>query len=408
MEARLLTVHLVTPRVVPELAMRLPSFDRLYYQRQPQHAVLVAVPRGCGLAAPAVAEQLGLTPGGHSHAYALGTSRTTIQVLSLDASLPHGMHAVNRTAPVATCAGMAWSRDYALYSGAWFSYHLLRLPILRNYEFYVKVDTDVMFVAPMPDLVAILAAHPMAQIAHTGLRRSNDCERGIMRAVHRFEGASNSSALSQWCNDPISHYFYGNLLAFRTSFMTSSRVLALSAHLYEHEWRGYFGGGPLGSRWGDQAPYVAFACYALHTPSASLVSADGGHILDLSYLRDVSALPFLRRARGTFRHLRIGSGRPPAEWTPVERLQYVAHTRTLALNDAIIIMALVLATVFLAAYRLRRLDVTLGVIALLVLCLPVIALLLALPGRLAMIVVAVLILPPLFMKVRAVAERTGK
>ena len=108
-----------------------------------------------------------------------------------------------------------------LLSGAWFAYHLLRLPLLRTFDFYAKVDTDVMFVAPMPDLGGLLAARPAAQLAHTGLQPSTDCERGIMQSLRRFEAHSNSSSLSAGCTDPISHIFFGNLLVFRTAFMTS-------------------------------------------------------------------------------------------------------------------------------------------------------------------------------------------
>ena len=138
---RLLTVHLVTRRVEAELRDRLPSNDRYYYRRQRSHAVLIAVPHESASAAAARLHLVRMPPSNSTSdgEYALHVGGTTrFHVLSVDASLPAAMRANGRATPVATCAGAVWTRDYCLYSGAWFAYHLLRLPLIRRYEYYVS------------------------------------------------------------------------------------------------------------------------------------------------------------------------------------------------------------------------------------------------------------------------------
>jgi hypothetical protein len=68
-----------------------------------------------------------------------------------------------------------------------------------------------------------------------------------------------------WCetdNQPKG-YFYGNFVAYRTSFMRSELALKLSRYLYYHEGQGYFR-----YRWGDQAFPPAILCHALHESEA--------------------------------------------------------------------------------------------------------------------------------------------
>ena len=48
--------------------------------------------------------------------------------------------------------------------------------------------------------------------------------------------------------DVLDHFMRSDAIGFRTAFMTSSRLLGLSEHLYQHEWRGYFQ-----RRWLDRA-----------------------------------------------------------------------------------------------------------------------------------------------------------
>ena len=205
---------------------------------------------------------------------------------------------------------------YCLYSGAFFTYHLLRMPLLARYDYYLKLDTDLLFDADMPDVGRLLAAaSPAFQIAHTAIHSGDrDCQRGIMSALGRYERAAGAAAASRWCHgdaehprpDSLDHFMYGNAMAFRVSFMTSARVLALTEHLYQREWRGYFE-----HRWTDQAAYMAIACHALDVPRNLRGSAP---ILDLSHLRTETHLkvalgpPSKLRTPGVFRH-RVGAAR---------------------------------------------------------------------------------------------------
>ena len=198
----------------------------------------------------------------------------------------------------ATCAGRSWSYNYCMYSGAVFSYHVFKLPLLARYGAMLKVDSDIVFRRPLPfDVGAELAAQPRVSIAHTGLQTAeavregaaNLCNRGIFEALEAFlrdnahtqpgrrwnASRAPSVALSghrQWCaRDKLGHeYFYGNFVAFTTSFVRNERVQALASFLYHDSWSGYFR-----SRWTDQAAYVAFACLALDVPALT-PSTEGG------------------------------------------------------------------------------------------------------------------------------------
>ena len=348
----LLTVHLLTPSVVSELGVRLPSNDRLYYQRQRDHDVLIAVaapPPNERQYAAKVAAQLGLSPREKQgrHKYRLGASPTLMHVIAVNASLPPGMP-TGKAAPKATCAGRTWPVDYALYTGAWFVYHLLRLPIIQHYESYVKVDTDVTFHTPMPDLSAIMATHPSARIAHTALQKANDCERGIMAALHRFQATHDRHGPSSKCADPIPEIMYGNFIVFRSDFMTSPRMLALSAYLYEEEWSGYFV-----NRWGDQAPYSAFACDGLQLSNASLGSVGSPAILDLSHLRTSNVLS-LCRSNGFFMHTKIARGRPLAEWSVPDTVIFSVLTHWSLLRQPLLASLGIAAALTALAVSVKR------------------------------------------------------
>tara|TARA_B110001452_G_scaffold260766_1_gene258659 strand:+ start:907 stop:1449 length:543 start_codon:yes stop_codon:yes gene_type:complete len=136
------------------------------------------------------------------------------------------------------------------------------------------MDTDIVFSKRMPyDLGLRLARRPQVAIAHTGLNNATQCERGVLQAVRRFRQSHVASVggpgdfgggvprMSPWCehDDSIPTIFYGNFVAYRTSFMRSPGVLALSRHLFYREGHGYFE-----TRWGDQASPMAYVCHTLN------------------------------------------------------------------------------------------------------------------------------------------------
>ena len=338
---RLLTVHLVTPQVADEYRRNLGAYERMHYRQQTNASVLVATPAD-GLdriGIEQVPATLGLTPmsaaagasqggsagvSGRPHGEAArfaipgGSANVELYVLPTRIALPSAMpSAFAARRPNATCNRVQFPFEYALYSGAFFSYHLLRVPLLAMYDYYLKLDTDLSFDARMPDVGGLLdAASPAFQIAHTAIHSGDrDCQRGILSAVARFERASGTPSASGWCHvaahvpggaslDSLDHFMYGNAMAFNVTFMTSPTVLALTEHLYEREWRGYFS-----TRWTDQAAYMAIACQTLNV-SRNLRGSP--QVLDLSWLRTEThlkvALGPRRTQPGVFRH-RLSSAR---------------------------------------------------------------------------------------------------
>ena len=328
---RLLTVHLLTPHVAREFKRNFPSMERNYYSRQESHAVLLAVPSQWSTVEILSRALGGRTPRRHHgdhYEYSSPASGTKLVGRAVDAALPRRLPLDARGRPItnATCGALSaqgqpgrWPWQYALFNGAWFTHHLLRLEELPCFTFYVKVDTDVGFIAPMPDLGKILASADGVNMAHAGLIVSggdapNSCERGIVAALRRYARRQQSpvprslgrrSPFARACLSPCSQtpllQPFGNFLVFRTSFMTSARVKSLARYLYEHDWSGYFE-----SRWTDQGGYLAFAYYGMRNMTRRF---SGPEILDLAYLRDT------RFVHGDLqKHREAGCRDEPSRW----------------------------------------------------------------------------------------------
>lgn len=244
--SRLLTVHLLTLSLVEEYVANLPAFCAHYYERQSNHSVLLVAPTA---QAPALARRLAgpscQPPTQHAQILAWKPeacgSRFLLQ--AVDIAAPRRYAQLQ-----ASCNGRNWSQEYALYSGSrlsraltldaswrylggssvvgsFFVSQLLWLPSLGDSDWYVKVDTDVVFQRPMPfDLSIELARDPKTVVAHTGLQPSNLCERGVLQALRRFRsrGAVRPPPpMSPWCEsaESLPAVFYGNFVAYRTAFM---------------------------------------------------------------------------------------------------------------------------------------------------------------------------------------------
>lgn len=305
---RLFSVHLLTPRVFDEYRAGLDAFIVHYYSRTSNHTVVLVTPLQHLNEAATFLQRLGGTthaactlPPPHArtlHRYFRGVH---FVLHGVSVSVPSKYAAMQ-----ATCNGRNWTRDYAIYSGAFFVAQLIWEELLDRCDFYVKMDTDVTFLRPMPyDLAARLAEMPRAVIVHTGFdpgvhRRKHHpvpipdrttCERGILQALRSyrkalgassfesFESSDTSTAamstrgaaaeMAPWCEQGtgIPEVFYGNFVAYRAAFMRSEAVLSLSRHLYYEVGEGYFEW-----RWGDQASPVAFVCHML--PAVSLTGGD--------------------------------------------------------------------------------------------------------------------------------------
>jgi len=171
---------------------------------------------------------------------------------------------------VPTCDNRSWSLSYSLYSGAVFSYHMLHLPVLSKFDYFIKLDTDIEFVTEWPFDVGEDMAKRGCTMMHSAIEGSNDCEDGALEAVLAFsednEVAPPKSANYSWCNEngegkKASVYIFGNFMGYSTKFLLDPHIQALSEYMYE-----YWEDGYLAHRWGDQAPFVMYVCYLLDIP----------------------------------------------------------------------------------------------------------------------------------------------
>lgn len=188
--------------------------------------------------------------------------------------------------PHIKCHHKGWGLRYAMYSGAVFSYHIMRLPILYKYEYMLKLDVDIHFHHKMPDLSRYFKRQGQrCLVAHSAMQTSDDCEKDIPLALHTFADANPrfgrpKSFQFPWCNHngKILKHFYGNFVAYNTErLLLDPAVQAMSAFFYHNFSQGFFK-----YRWGDQAPPIAFLCMAHRIESIT----DDYRICDLSYLRD--------------------------------------------------------------------------------------------------------------------------
>ena len=302
---RLFTVHLLTPNVLHEYSRLLDAFVSHYYARTSNHTVLLVTPQQD---MAHVANFLSRIDGtahdqrasAESHVAAHYGGASTLQwryggvdflLKGVGVSVPDQYSGMQ-----ATCNGRNWTREYALYSGAFFVAQLIWLPLLDKADFYVKCDTDVRFLQPMPfDLGLRLGSLKAAVIAHTGFDpgKSRNCERGILQVLAAFRTSHGVSGLrsgsdgtrgvaqqmARWCRaNALPANFYGNFVAYRSAFMRSAPVQALSKHLYYEAGRGYFE-----SRWGDQASPMAFVCHMLE----NVALTGDERIVHIEHLRNV-------------------------------------------------------------------------------------------------------------------------
>jgi hypothetical protein len=173
-----------------------------------------------------------------------------------------------------------------MYSGAVFSYHLMELPFLSKYDFYMKVDTDIEFSSDIPfDIMEDMSVRN-CMVGNSRILPSSDCEDGNLKALLQgtkdLELDAPKSAGYDWCNqngdgNKGSLILYGNFLIFSTKVLLHPDVVKMRRYMYEEYTDGYFT-----HRWGDQAPFVMYICQALDIPDLE----EDPQICDYSGLRD--------------------------------------------------------------------------------------------------------------------------
>ncbi len=162
------------------------------------------------------------------------------------------------------CVDRRWSLQYVLYSGAAFTHHLMLDPLVKNYDWVFKIDTDIRILS-QPEVNPLSILRGDCVFAHTGMRIDYkpfaSCQATAWEALLRFGQESKHQPAgkeTKWCQRV--DYFYGNFLAYSTQFHTSDANALMNRWLYEC-WPGYFR-----NRWGDQASWVLYLCQWLNIP----------------------------------------------------------------------------------------------------------------------------------------------
>jgi len=318
---QLLTVHYTPANIVDEYLVQLPSMLDHYYARQRNASVMVFAPhneiaevveRLTSIIPPSSASRLSYNvtdEGGRGGQPMFGPllrwthGRTGVEFLFQGARVepPSTLDA----SAVAFCVGRMWTQQYVLHAGVQAAYHMLRLPPLFLFDFVIKMDTDMTFLADMEDLGARLAAAAHVQVMHTLLlpasKAADNCQRGVGSHLELFQRREQRAGGRQqsrrappwWCREPIGYIFYTNFVGFRTRFLLAPATQALSAYYYNEAWRVFFQ-----SRAQEQGIYTALVCHSLHN-NDEMYMADLGKppASNESWLLDLSSL------RGTtFRH----------------------------------------------------------------------------------------------------------
>jgi hypothetical protein len=159
------------------------------------------------------------------------------------------------------CAIGRWGLDYVLYAGAAQAAHLIYdEPMLLEYDYIFKVDTDIAFLEDIPfDPIAHMYEKQcifMHSQWHSG-HENEECQRRAWDALVEFGKQSGMAGVSMdqsWCRTPM-EYFFGNFVASSNRWIRSEKNRILAQWLYECWEPGYFK-----HRWTEQAMYSQFMC----------------------------------------------------------------------------------------------------------------------------------------------------
>ena len=154
-----------------------------------------------------------------------------------------------------SCFGQSWSMGYILFSGAVFSSKIVLHPILRGYDYFIKMDLDIRFLQPAPAPSLFHSMHNQSCVwmhSHYSTRQE-DCGLDAGEAVEAWAAEHNTSPASHnttWWKSL--DYFYGNFVGGWLGWVRSVENRQLATYLYENERHpGYFQ-----HRWTDQPPFA--------------------------------------------------------------------------------------------------------------------------------------------------------
>ena len=148
----------------------------------------------------------------------------------------------------------------------WYANEFLHLSILSNYDYWIKLDTDVIFTQTIAFHMLQDMRHRRAIFGHTGEYQEEavrQCSNGIVKAVYDFfPGRTNGSTewleatkYKSFCSPDVkivqrdSDQYYANFVIGQVEFWQSAPVLEFATFLSEYH-PGYFR-----YRWTDQIFY---------------------------------------------------------------------------------------------------------------------------------------------------------
>lgn len=153
------------------------------------------------------------------------------------------------------------SRKY-IQATRWYTHEMLHLGILKDYDYFLKIDTDILFVDSIPFHLLQDMKVKGAVFGHTAEYHpygSKTCTQGIHRAIQNFTEMANNQQddgrTFGWKGTQCSSspeiegdfdFYYSNFIIGKTSFWQSSWVLQFSGFLNEYP-QGFFA-----YRWTDQ------------------------------------------------------------------------------------------------------------------------------------------------------------
>jgi hypothetical protein len=147
----------------------------------------------------------------------------------------------------------------------WYTREMLHLGILQDYDYFLKLDTDILFVDTIPFHLLEDMKRKQAVMGHTAEyhpRGSKTCAKGIRHAVINFTQTMpraaafpSSDADSNWHGSSCSStpelewdvdWYYTNFVIFETNFWQSSWILRFANFLSDYP-QGFYT-----YRWTDQ------------------------------------------------------------------------------------------------------------------------------------------------------------
>jgi len=156
-----------------------------------------------------------------------------------------------------------FSFNYVFYNTV-FTYHILRHRLLDGYDYYMKLDTDIIFIRDIPFSLFGDMSDKQCLFAHAKTQHAwANCQWRSTAAMFNYSKAHAiipRSGHYPWCHDET-FYFYGNFVVGYLGLLRSVECLDFLDFMF-HGWpEGYFK-----HRWTDQAIWPKVMCMFADLP----------------------------------------------------------------------------------------------------------------------------------------------